>query len=188
MARKAENPKKKRPITRKARGRKRTPGQREKDLVLISEWYCRGYGLREMAAMLAEVRDYTICFKQIHKDIQELLSRWREAAFDNVQELKTAELARIAQIEREAWDQWEASKREREKTETERRTGSSNVSKARVTREQGLGDARYLQVIQNCIKQRADILGINAPEKHQHEVMSWADVLAQVCRDSGQSQ
>ena len=70
----------------------------------------------------------------------------------------------------------------------QRRTGSANVSRARVTREQGLGDARYLQVVQNCIKQRADILGINAPEKHQHEVMSWADVLAQVTRDSGQSQ
>ncbi len=165
---------------RPAGGQKRTEAQRERDLVLVSEWYCRGYTLRKMAEMLKELRGYSLSWKMIHKDVQKILERWREAAIDNVEDLQASELARIAEIEREAWEQWEASKAIREKTETERRIGSTEVSRAKKVTEQGLGDPRYLQVVQHCIKQRVEILGLNAPQKHEHEIFSWADLLAEV--------
>lgn len=148
---------------------KRTKAQRLDDLVTISSLYARGFTQRQIAAELAKSRPYTLSHKTICRDIKDVIAQWRETMVQNVDDLKSAELLRINEIEREAWREWERSKTGKERTLAERRTGGENPGeKASVTREGQCGDPRYLQVVQKCIEQRCEVLGLDAPTKLEH--------------------
>lgn len=144
---------------------KRNVGQREQDLLFIEGLYVKGKSQREIAQELSAARDYTVSHKTVGRDIAALLSRWRETACREINELKAAELARLNRLEREAWDEWERSKLKRERTLTEKRTGDNPGERAQIVKENLLGDPRYLQAVQWCIDKRCKILGLDAPVK-----------------------
>lgn len=126
------------------RGPKRTKTQRERDLEEIAHRYCRG----EFQASIG--RDLGITQQQVSYDVKELIKRWQAAGLASIDERKVAELAKVDELERTYWTEWERSKEDRV-----------------LDKEHRLGDPRYLAGVQWCIERRCKILGIDTPERQE---------------------
>lgn len=141
----------------------RNKAQREADLEMTALLYLKGKTQLQIAQAVGVSRS------QIFKDLRSIFDRWRRSAIRNFDDAKVEELAKIDNMEREAWKAWEKSLQPRERTLTERRTKGDGTTKdgakARVERTDGLGDSRYLERVAWCITKRCEILGLNAPQK-----------------------
>lgn len=144
---------------------KRSKTERELDLTVVAELYLKGRYQQKIAEHLGEIRPYTLTQQQISQDLKTIRKRWLESSIRDFDELKAEELAKIDKLEVTYWDAWDRSLGQRERKETSRTTGERVRDSARVVRQQGLGDPRYLTGIQWCITKRCDILGLNAPTK-----------------------
>ena len=91
------------------------------------------------------------------------MGQWRSTLLETLNDMKAAELMRLNQIEREAWAEFERSKMESIRTVEDAENG-----KVSTTRETQCGNPRYLGIVQECIKQRCEILGLDAPTKLEH--------------------
>jgi hypothetical protein len=149
---------------------KRTEAQREKDLAEIARLYLRGVTQAAIGAQLGLSR------QQIGYDLQDLYARWREDASRDIDERKSAELQKLDRLEAVAWEGWERSCLDAETTHASRtkgRTGKAgeplpDLEKATKTLKGQAGNPRFLEVIKGLIERRCRILGIDAPEKHEH--------------------
>ena len=99
----------------------------------------------------------------VHADIKRLLKEYQKERLDNVEERVTAELARLDLVIREAWEQWEESKkpwRDVQQTDygipstqdgDEGGTKPTSIQAVKAVRktatERGIGDPRYLDII-----------------------------------------
>lgn len=133
-------------------GPKRTPMQREADLLKIAEWYCQGWGIKKIAEKIG------VSFQQISNDLVELRKRWKERASGSIEEQKLAELAKIDNLERVYWEQFEASK---------------------VNEGTPQGYKGWVDSVQWCIDTRAKIFGIYAPTKTKNDTTVTIDPVAQ---------
>jgi hypothetical protein len=146
-------------------GRKRTQREREADRVEIIRMWTHGISIMDIARNISGNRAYSLSYVTIYKDVQVCLKQWRESILADVGELRAGELARINQIEQEAWAAWEKSKQIAEKKITGRKTGSHEGTVAQLIQEAQCGDPRYLQQVQWCIEKRCKLLGLDAPQK-----------------------
>jgi hypothetical protein len=145
------------------------PDQMLERRMRVSERYTHGDTLAQIAA------DEHVSVVQIHKDMKWCREQWRTRAVGAIEQQKTRELARIDQVEVEAWRAWERSigyyttvttkttsvkmaDREGELVEL---PGVEETRK----REKLAGDPRFLERIGDCIRKRADILGLDAPRQ-----------------------
>lgn len=158
--------------------RKRTIAERERDLVDIAELYLRGYSQDHIAEEMSRNRPYTISRTMIWKDIQRIFARWEKSYVSAAHKLKMRELARLDRLEAEYWDAWERSKKDyievRRDHIVDKRSGDGGEERGIDTnnayertktvsrKEQRVGDPRYLEGIERCIKQRCLILGIES--------------------------
>ena len=107
---------------------------------------------------------------QICRDLQFIQKQWRESALFNLNEAKARELAKLDEIEREAWDAWRKSQKDAETMEV---TGTAQGGKSKpekvkkITKGQA-GDSRFLEIVLKCQNRRAEILGLDAPKKLEH--------------------
>jgi len=127
---------------------KRIKAERERDLVFIEEQYVRGKSIRTIAGELSAQRPYSVTHTTIKRDINTILSRWRETIAGEIALLKAGEIAKINAREIEAWEAWEKSKQPDEKSPVERP-----------------GDPRFLTAMEACVDQRLRIIGLEAPKK-----------------------
>jgi predicted transcriptional regulator len=141
---------------------RRTTAQRTKDLERTAELYLRGVRQSEIAEQMG------VSQQTVSNDLQALYAEWRESALVDMDAAKSRELARIDELERTYWAEWEKSQTRREVTQTKKSEGKEARSEASVRREDRLGDPRYLAGVQWCIERRCAILGINAPTKMAH--------------------
>lgn len=147
---------------------KRSEIQRERDLVEVARMYLRGETQQAITDELNR-RYYTtdpLSRQAIGYDIKVLITRWRHAAFRDINERKAEELARIDALEREYWTAWENSLNQFEskiiKGKGKAGTGAGPETMEQTTRtEDRNGDPRYLQGVQWCISKRCEILGIS---------------------------
>ena len=137
--------------------RKRTKPQRERDLVTIGALILQGKTLREIAESLARECGYSLSVQAVHRDVQTLYARWREAAGEAIETFKARELARLDLVEREAWAEWHKSKQPSMKLVT---VESEKDARKQTTVEQKTGDPRYLSAVQSAIEQRCRIVGL----------------------------
>lgn len=107
--------------------------------------------------------------QQISMDLKAVRAAWLASAIRDFDALKSEQLAKVDAVEVEAWAAWERSKQPREVTVTEQTEGQSASRKASVRREGQAGDPRFLERIQKCIEQRADLLGLNAPKRYKFD-------------------
>lgn len=139
---------------------KRTPVQRERDLADLAALYLQGKTQVEIAERLE------VSQQQVSYDLKILQKRWQKSALRDLDAAKAEQLAKIDEMEREAWRSWELSKETYEQTVTEKvTTGEAARLKAYMKKEDRIGDPRYLQVVQWCINKRCEILGLNAPTR-----------------------
>ena len=86
---------------------------------------------------------------------------WLKSSIRDFDSVKSEQLAKIDAVERAAWQAWDGSLKPREITVQEVSDGEHQAKRVSIRREQQGGDPRFLQIIQKCIDQRCDILGIS---------------------------
>lgn len=137
---------------------KRTKAQREADLEEVAALYGRGSKLHEIAAHLNARRPYSLSVPTVCRDVREVVARWRESAASSIDERKAVELARLDELERTAWRDYEGSKRDRVRRTRETRHGAE-VGETILT-EDRIGNPQFLRIVESAINQRCKILGI----------------------------
>jgi len=144
--------------------------EKEQRMNLTLEYYLRGRSFRDIAKELGCGLSTT------KRDIDAIRDEWRRSRMDAYGHEQLHELAKIDAIEREAWSQWEASKKEEVATRAEtevqiiegangtvvRKPGGEKV--VRTTRLRN-ADPRYMETIRWCVEQRCKLLGLLAPQK-----------------------
>lgn len=140
--------------------KKRTPAQREADLVTIGQMYLLRIPQHEIAESLGLSR------QQIGYDLTELFTRWKATAVAHYDEAIGRELARLDIVERNAWAGYERTngvvqKRTSRPVKGKRRnqTGDGYVVVEVESKDQA-GDPKYLAIILRCVELRAKLLGL----------------------------
>jgi len=170
---------------------KRTPAQRERDLVFITRLYLQQIPLIEIADRLNEMtkEDYTLSYNQVISDVRKIRERWQQQALDNIDERINQELDKIDAVEAEAYESWRKSKQTKVTVTTKRvpvrvaadgrlyideqgRLQQNDEGAVQpleveqtVKHEQSSGDPRFLQIVLHCIHKRAELLGLDKPKK-----------------------
>lgn len=170
---------------------KRTPATIEKHRATIAELYLRQHTQQEIANKLG------IDQATVSRDLKVIQANWRESALVDMNEAKQRELERIDQLEREYWQAWEASKKNKiknRKTGTARKPTKDNPSpvnpESYVTEnEERNGDPRFLQGVQWCIERRCKIIGVDAPVKTDltsggEKMLTWGEFVHRALNDS----
>jgi predicted XRE-type DNA-binding protein len=143
--------------------RKRTPFQREEDLVQITRLYLQGRTQRDIAEVVG------VSQGQVNHDLKLIQQRWRESSIMDMNEAKQKELARIDEVEIQFWEAWERSKNERTRARQESdgksKDGKPNVVRATMEKEQRDGNPAFLAGVMSCIERRCKLLGLDAPAK-----------------------
>jgi hypothetical protein len=140
----------------------------------VASYKVRGYSIREIRAALAE-DDYLNPKTRkpwsigiLTKDLKALDARWQAEAQRDFDKWKSAELERLALIEREAWAAWHRGIGQKKKTLTEKRLGGrGGGDKASIQTEELNGDPRYLSVVLHSQERRAKLLGLDAADRHE---------------------
>lgn len=144
-------------------GPTRTPLQRELDRLKISAAYVRGIPQAEIAKELG------VSQQQVSHDLGIIRDRWLKAQVKNMDERRALELAKIDNLERQYWVEFEASKQVRETTTSGSTTKGKEQTqelKASVRRETPVtGDLGCLAGVQWCIERRIKLLGLDAPTR-----------------------
>ncbi len=145
-------------------GRKLNRKQREVRLAQVASLY------------LANMRQYKIADRlqvsvgQISYDLGTLKRRWHNQ-IEGFKEALGEQVAKLDEIEREAWEAWEESKLVGVQSKTERKIvegsecESDAYDRAQLRYEDQYGDPRYLHRVEACISRRCKLLGIDASTK-----------------------
>jgi hypothetical protein len=149
----------------------RTKGEREHDMLLISELFTKGKSFREIAFEVNQQHGRNITHVTVFNDVKHILEVWKKDREKLIDYHKTIELEKINRLEKTYWEAWEKSIQSVKKSEVKKHGSPQSVDKVekRDFEETGQGDPRYLDGVQWCIEQRCKILGINAPTKHDFQ-------------------
>lgn len=152
------------PLRRLRHGYRRTPEQRENDLVFCTDLFLRGYSYRQIADLLNQRNvkmglDYAIVPPmRVYKDLKQLLINWKREHEENIDLYITKELSKLDKIEAELWDAWEGSKK--------RIVSKIRQSGLKTERSETFaGNPRYLDLVLSVQQRRAKLLGLDAPVK-----------------------
>lgn len=152
------------PLRRLRHGYRRTPEQRENDLVFCTDLFLRGYSYRQIADLLNQRNakmglDYAIVPPmRVYKDLKQLLINWKREHEENIDLYITKELSKLDKIEAELWDAWERSKK--------RIVSKIRQSGLKTERSETFaGNPRYLDLVLSVQQRRAKLLGLDAPIK-----------------------
>ena len=152
------------PLRRLRHGYRRTPEQRENDLVFCTDLFLRGYSYRQIADLLNQRNakmglDYALVPPmRVYKDLKQLLINWKREHEENIDLYITKELSKLDKIEAELWDAWERSKKR-----IVSKIRQSGLKKERS--ENFAGNPRYLDLVLSVQQRRAKLLGLDAPVK-----------------------
>lgn len=139
-------------------GPKRTPQQREKDLVEMGQLLLQGWTQAAIAV------HFGISNQQVSKDVKLLKKRWRELALVDFHEFLSKELARTELVEAEAWRGWERSSKEAITKTQQVKDGKDGKEQGVTVRTIGqAGDPRFLAEVLECSKRRLELMGLLNP-------------------------
>lgn len=152
------------PLRRLRHGYRRTPEQRENDLVFCTDLFLKGYSYRQISDLLNKHNakmglDYAIVPPmRVYKDLKQLLINWKREHEENIDLYITKELSKLDKIEAELWDAWERSKK--------RIVSKIRQSGLKTERSETFaGNPRYLDLVLSVQQRRAKLLGLDAPVK-----------------------
>lgn len=152
------------PLRRLRHGYRRTPEQRENDLVFCTDLFLKGYSYRQISDLLNKRNakmglDYAIVPPmRVYKDLKQLLINWKREHEENIDLYITKELSKLDKIETELWDAWERSKK--------RIVSKIRQSGLKTERSETFaGNPRYLDLVLSVQQRRAKLLGLDAPVK-----------------------
>ena len=139
-------------------GPKRSPVQREKDLVETARLILQRKSQAEIAQQLG------VSNQQISQDVKLLKKRWREQALLDFHEFLAEELALTYQVEAEAWRGWNRSSKDAMTKTQQAKDGKEGREQSVTVRTVGqAGDPRFLAEILECSKRRLVLMGLLNP-------------------------
>lgn len=156
---KSTKPKSKQPGQQK----KRPKLQTERDLKLIASLYLEGKTQAEIGTQL------NLNQSTISRELKKIVQDWKVERVHDLNEIKQRELARLDHLEATYWEAWTRSIRTATVTmkkvivQHERVVGQEITDRS--TEE--IGDAKFLDSIQDIIAARLRIFGIEAPKKSE---------------------
>jgi hypothetical protein len=125
----------------------------------VASAYVRGKTL----ASIAKKEGVTI--HTVRRDIDRARLEWRKEQTASYEDHVDKQLARLDAIEAAAWLGWERSLRDELTTGTEDgETPKGPVSKTKVNRKNQSGNASFLRVLNDAVRQRSEILGLTDPD------------------------
>jgi hypothetical protein len=157
---------------------RRTDEERERDRVLIARMYVRGKSQHDMAIELSHHYDNVrISPGAIGSDLKAIRQAWLQSTLIDFNAAKSKELARLDEMEREAWDAWERSKEKHVRIEYEisddqvpfsaDKIADVKRKKRKKVIEATVGDIRYLEMIERTITARCNIMGLFEAQRIQ---------------------
>jgi hypothetical protein len=124
----------------------------------VSELYLQCQTMAEIG------RQIGVSANTIYHDICWAREQWRARAADTIEIHKQRELARIDNLEVEAWRGWKRSIGKVKTTKTETgQTATGPIDKTSETIQYQAGDPRFLDNIARCIESRRKIMGLDTP-------------------------
>lgn len=144
-------------------------------MTLEAPLWQKGYSIREICNQVKQRMELeTLSTRTVWKDIQELLKEYQDMRLEATEDKVTQELARLDAVIREAWEMWEKSKQDFDKTKRKQKglpqrdekgkeTGEMTTVYAEQQREhiRVTGDPRYLDIILKAQEQRRRLLGLD---------------------------
>ena len=152
-------------------GPKRTKLEIKRDRVRIAELYIKGVYQSVIAAELG------LSQVQISYDLKKIQAEWVKNTTLDLDHFKGKEIAKIDQVERTAWEGYTRSLEKFKSTITTGRDITEDKETGKVTAgnkdqvvkvEERNGDPRFLDVVMKCIERRCKLMGLDAPDKHEH--------------------
>lgn len=121
----------------------------------VAQRYVRGQTQWEIA------RAFEVDQATISRDLAAIQAEWLSQAVLDVGTVRARELARIDEVERQAWIAWLKSQ-ENAETSKERTRGPDGTQTVteKVSKGQA-GDPRYLEIVLKCVERRCKILGVD---------------------------
>lgn len=147
---------------------KRTPFEREADLLEIAKLYLAHKSHEQIAAQLSAMRPYQLSRAQISYDIRTLVTRWRAESVRTIDDQKAEELKRINAVEATAWESWAKSQSPssvKRQNRTLDKNGVPGTGHMTIEQQDRDGDSRFLSLVMQCSERRCRLLGIEAPQK-----------------------
>lgn len=150
--------------------------KREARVNIVSRLYKRGYTYRQIRKEVMTRLDLpAYSLDTVKKDVDYILKEWRANRLESMDEAMELELARIDDIIREAWEEWEKSKQD-EVIKTKKSKGipkaegqEQDVERIKVMykeqterKSERLGDPRYLDLVGKQLEERRKLLGLYA--------------------------
>jgi len=123
----------------------------------VAELRLQGWSQSAIADEL-QIRQATIS-----SDLKTVERSWRESAIRDFDAAREQELQRIGMIERNAWDGWKRSCQPLQSATVDGQAADSQKAKRTVKNQSG--QARFLEVVIQCIEKRTKLLGLDAPVK-----------------------
>ncbi|MCU0711983.1 MAG: hypothetical protein MUC43_07975 [Pirellula sp.] len=126
--------------------------QRQERLEKVADYYLKGKSFRTIGELVG------ISHSQIQRDVSLCKQEWAKATALGIRALANKELAKLDQVEAEAWRAWERSQAKLTETLRERieSTEGSTLKRGKRTK-QSPGDPAFLQLALQCINQRLRI-------------------------------
>lgn len=148
---------------------KRTEAQIDADDAVIEHYTVQGWTIRKIAAKLSEMRDYTLSYQTILVRQKQIREEWKAEAQRDLSEYIASELRGLKEQEDELWRAWHRSQQDAV-TETDEHGTSPGEnggewSKKAMKREGQVGGVQFMNAILEIRRQRAALLGLDAPQK-----------------------
>ncbi len=145
-------------------GRRNTNDAVQKRRVTVSEMYLAGKTQYQIALEVGVTR------QQISQDLKRIRQEWRSSTLHNFDEKVGLELAKLDQVEHDAWVAWGDSIGTH--VVTTQKNGEHGLETT-IRTEKLAGDPRYLHIILDCVEKRCKMLGLFAAVKSSVEVTSY---------------
>lgn len=142
---------------------RRAPSQLARDRRRIAELYLKGWLQVDIAGDLG-LNQSTVC-----RDLKSIQQQWLASTLVDFSEVRSQEVAKIDNLEREHWVAWERSCLDAE-TVTEKGRAKKGAEKPdsvekTIQRKGQVGDPRFLAGIQWCIDRRIKLFGLDEPDR-----------------------
>ncbi|MEN6586117.1 MAG: hypothetical protein ABFE02_08770 [Sulfuricella sp.] len=149
----------------------------------VASFKIQGMSIRQTIAALAKAKCVSPDTKKpwsvgvIKADLDHLTARWQSEALRDISQAKAEELAKLDELEREAWAAWHRGigRKQIRTTKTKRGTDATqgdaptvpglDETETSIRTESLNGDPRYLGIVLDCQHRRAKMLGLDAPQR-----------------------
>lgn len=154
---------KERPENVSVQRNKFTPAEQALLMRTIADRYFEGNRQSDIAAEISQANPKKPITQQlVSYYLKKLQKMWLTEAAGKIDALKARELARIDNLERTYWTAW---KKSLGSVKVKEATKAGKNESASVKEYESTGDHRYLDGVQFCIRQRREILGLDAPKR-----------------------